>query len=111
MADNIRIAVRVRPFAPHEKGQECIIDMNGKTTTIRNPEDDETKDFQFNNCFWSHDNSKGGIFSNKDLMKVVGEEILGNAYSGFNATIFAYGQTGAGKSYSIEGCPSDRGLL
>ena len=32
-------------------------------------------------------------------------------YEGYNATIFAYGQTGAGKSYSIEGRDADKGLL
>ena len=30
---------------------------------------------------------------------------------GFNGTIFAYGQTGAGKSHSMEGVPDDRGII
>jgi len=29
---------------------------------------------------------------------------------GFNGTIFAYGQTGAGKSFTMEGVPSDPNL-
>lgn len=33
----------------------------------------------------------------------IGKEILTQIYQGFNSTVFAYGQTGAGKSYSIEG--------
>jgi len=44
-------------------------------------------------------------------MNDVGNELLSNAYDGFNSTIFAYGQTGSGKSYSIEGSASDLGLL
>ena len=31
----------------------------------------------------------------------IGKEILEHIYQGYNATVFAYGQTGAGKSYSI----------
>ena len=49
--------------------------------------------------------------SNKDLFDTIGQEILGNAWDGYNATVFAYGQTGSGKSYSIEGSSSDPGLL
>lgn len=31
--------------------------------------------------------------------------MLNSAFDGYNACIFAYGQTGAGKSYSMMGCP------
>ena len=33
----------------------------------------------------------------------LGQPIVDNAFSGFNCTLFAYGQTGAGKSYSVIG--------
>ena len=86
--------------------------MEGQKTTIRSPEDGSEKDFLFDRCYWSHDNSAGHtIFTNADLFEDVGNELLSNAYNGFNATIFAYGQTGSGKSYSIEGAGGDRGLL
>lgn len=40
---------------------------------------------------------------NEFLFDDIGKEVLNNIYQGYNSTIFAYGQTGAGKSYSIEG--------
>ena len=40
----------------------------------------------------------------------IGKEILGHIYPGYNSTVFAYGQTGAGKSYSIEGY-EEKGIL
>lgn len=40
----------------------------------------------------------------------IGQEILGHIYQGYNSTVFAYGQTGAGKSYSIEGY-EEKGIL
>lgn len=68
MAEKIKICVRLRPFAPHEQGQENIISMEGNTTTIRDPKGAEKDlDFKFDRCFWSHDESKGSRFMNNDL--------------------------------------------
>ena len=39
--------------------------------------------------------------NNPFLYNDVGKQILEHIYSGYNSTVFAYGQTGAGKSYSI----------
>ena len=35
-----------------------IIDMNGNSTTITNPENNETKSFTFDHSYWSFDGSK-----------------------------------------------------
>ena len=37
--------------------------------------------------------------------------MLEKAWKGLNNTIFAYGQTGAGKSYSIFGYPGNKGII
>ena len=37
--------------------------------------------------------------------------MLQNAMAGYNCTMFAYGQTGAGKSYSFVGYGVNRGIL
>lgn len=37
------------------------------------------------------------------VFQMVGEEILANAWEGYHCCLFAYGQTGAGKSYSMVG--------
>lgn len=41
----------------------------------------------------------------------LGGGILDNAFSGYNCSLFAYGQTGAGKSYSMVGYGADRGII
>lgn len=44
---------------------------------------------------------------------IVGPQIkpmVASALDGYHACIFAYGQTGAGKSYTMSGPPSDRGV-
>ena len=86
--------------------------MEGNKVILTNPDDGKTAEFRYNRCFWSHDSADGRVcVSNKDLFDTIGQEILGNAWDGYNATVFAYGQTGSGKSYSIEGSSSDPGLL
>jgi len=110
--DSIEIAVRVRPFASNEAGQECIVAMRDKDVQLKNPKTGSWDSFAFTHAFWSHDSNNGRkLYTNADLYDQVGAKILNNSYEGFNSTVFAYGQTGSGKSYSIEGCPEDKGLL
>ena len=42
---------------------------------------------------------------------LMGEKVLDRAWSGYNNTIFAYGQTGGGKSYTTFGYPGNEGLV
>jgi len=39
----------------------------------------------------------------RQVYKDIGEEMLLHAFEGYNVCIFAYGQTGAGKSYTMMG--------
>lgn len=34
-----------------------------------------------------------------------------NVVEGYNGTMFAYGQTGCGKTYTMIGCPTDPGII
>ena len=42
---------------------------------------------------------------------MLGTSVLEKAWKGLNNTIFAYGQTGAGKSFSIFGYPGNKGII
>ena len=35
------------------------------------------------------------------VYEALGKQVLDNAWAGYNCCLFAYGQTGAGKSYSM----------
>lgn len=41
--------------------------------------------------------------SQQQVFRDIGEEMLLHAFEGYNVCIFAYGQTGAGKSYTMMG--------
>lgn len=45
------------------------------------------------------------------VFEQVGLEILSNAWEGYHCCLFAYGQTGAGKSYSMVGYGANKGIV
>ncbi|KAK7945640.1 hypothetical protein WMY93_001368 [Mugilogobius chulae] len=104
---SVKVAVRVRPFNSREIGKEskCIIQMSGNTTTILNPKQPkENKSFNFDYSYWSHTTPEDlNYASQMQVYKDIGEEMLLHAFEGYNVCIFAYGQTGAGKSYTMMG--------
>jgi len=112
MADNVKVAVRVRPFNAREKERDatCIIKMDGTTTSITSPETGEVKNFAFDYSYWSH--TPGPNFADqKVVFDDLGIGVLENAWQGYNVSLFAYGQTGAGKSYSMVGYGEDKGII
>ncbi|XP_047442614.1 kinesin-like protein KIF1A isoform X30 [Mugil cephalus] len=104
---SVKVAVRVRPFNSREMAKEskCIIQMSGNTTTIINPKQaKDNKSFNFDYSYWSHTTPEDVNYASQMLVyKDIGEEMLLHAFEGYNVCIFAYGQTGAGKSYTMMG--------
>ncbi|XP_071332016.1 kinesin-like protein KIF1B isoform X3 [Trachinotus anak] len=105
---SVKVAVRVRPFNSREMSKEskCIIQMQGNTTTILNPKapKEPAKTFSFDYSYWSHTTPEDPSFASQNLVyNDIGKEMLQHAFEGYNVCIFAYGQTGAGKSYTMMG--------
>ncbi|XP_035239468.1 kinesin-like protein KIF1B isoform X7 [Anguilla anguilla] len=105
---SVKVAVRVRPFNSRETGKEskCIIQMQGNSTTILNPKNpkEPAKSFSFDYSYWSHTSPEDPCFASQCLVyNDIGKEMLQHAFEGYNVCIFAYGQTGAGKSYTMMG--------
>ena len=79
--------------------------------------------FTFDHAFWSYDGfieesdgykspAPGSQYTDqKKVWNLLGQTILDKAWEGKNVTLFAYGQTGAGKSYSIFGYPGNPGVI
>ena len=81
------------------------------------------RDFTFDHAFWSFDdfttdehgyytpNANDKYTDQRKVWNLLGVSVLEKAWKGLNNTIFAYGQTGAGKSYSIFGYPGNKGII
>ncbi|XP_078593156.1 kinesin-like protein KIF16B isoform X3 [Branchiostoma floridae x Branchiostoma japonicum] len=122
---SVKVAVRVRPLNQRELDLKSgsIIEMEAKRTTITNMKMAEgaegdhgrerQKHFYYDYSYWSAKSSDPHFASQEQVHKDLGEDVLENAFEGYNACIFAYGQTGSGKSYTMMGnqnTPNQQGL-
>uniref|UniRef100_A0A8C9WR85 Kinesin family member 13B n=1 Tax=Scleropages formosus TaxID=113540 RepID=A0A8C9WR85_SCLFO len=57
------------------------------------------------------ENEKDKFAGQEVVFHCLGENLLHNAFQGYNACIFAYGQTGSGKSYTMMGSADQPGLI
>ncbi|KAL0245124.1 hypothetical protein GEMRC1_009204 [Eukaryota sp. GEM-RC1] len=108
----VRVVVRCRPLNSEEKRDKRKICANVDTelreiclSHIDNP--DKTKTFTFDNVYGSETEQRR-VYDETALPLV--DSVLG----GYNGTIFAYGQTGTGKTFTMEGVmdpPELRGII
>uniref|UniRef100_A0A3B3SQ93 Kinesin family member 13B n=1 Tax=Paramormyrops kingsleyae TaxID=1676925 RepID=A0A3B3SQ93_9TELE len=99
---NVKVAVRVRPMNRREKdlNTKCVVEMEGNQTmlyaaNISKGDKGQPKVFAYDHCFWSMDETDTDKFAGQDVVfQCLGESLLDNAFQGYNACIFAYGQTG-----------------
>lgn len=100
----VKVMVRVRPMNQKEKNEKseiCVeIDSQGQQVTITKPgEKDNQKTFGFDYCF-------GGNCKQESIYEESAFSLVESVVEGYNGTIFAYGQTGCGKTFTMMGDPS-----
>eukprot|EP00929_Paragymnodinium_shiwhaense_P022478 TRINITY_DN14356_c0_g4_i1.p1 TRINITY_DN14356_c0_g4~~TRINITY_DN14356_c0_g4_i1.p1 ORF type:complete len:1154 (+),score=338.69 TRINITY_DN14356_c0_g4_i1:119-3580(+) len=124
-AEAVVVGVRVRPFNKREEdsGAEQCVEMEGKNTIINNPLTEQRMPFAFDQSFWSFDGFEelpdgylrplpGSRYADQRFVfDAFGRKVLDNSWQGYHCTLFAYGQTGAGKSYSMVGYGANKGIV
>uniref|UniRef100_A0A8C4VZV8 Kinesin family member 13B n=1 Tax=Gopherus evgoodei TaxID=1825980 RepID=A0A8C4VZV8_9SAUR len=93
---------------------KCVVDVDTNKVILHPVNTNLAKGdvFAYDHCFWSLDESVKEKYAGQDVVfKCLGENILQNAFEGYNACIFAYGQTGSGKSYTMMGTADRPGLI
>lgn len=109
-AETVRVVVRCRPMNKRETDLKCatIVDIDNKKgtcglTCLEEP-NSIPKNFTFDGAY--------GIDSNTEtIYNDVGFPLVESVCEGYNGTVFAYGQTGCGKSFSMQGIPSHKGIV
>lgn len=100
-SENIKVVVRCRPISKKEvdKGFKPIIRIESGTNTVsltKGDNDPDPKTFTFNSAYaWD--------CTQQDIYDDAGRPIVQAVLDGYNGTILAYGQTGTGKTYTMEG--------
>uniref|UniRef100_A0A1J3IRP6 Kinesin-like protein KCA2 n=1 Tax=Noccaea caerulescens TaxID=107243 RepID=A0A1J3IRP6_NOCCA len=101
---NVKVFCRARPLFEDEGPsvvefpEDCTICVNTGDDTLSNPK----KEFEFDRVYGPHV-GQASLFSDV-------QPFVQSALDGSNVSIFAYGQTHAGKTYTMEGSNQDRGL-
>ncbi len=108
----VQVAVRVRPFnATDGPKPKQIITMEGNACKIIDPTSGQQREFLFDHCFnsfWDGTGARPDHFADQETVwKALGVQVVSNAFKGFNSCLFAYGQSGAGKSFSMVANPPE----
>ena len=109
----VQVVVRCRPMDEKEKSRNYIgvVEMFSSkgVVEIRNPRDEASAVKVF-----TYDSVYDEKSTQQDIYEETVRPLVSSVLSGFNGTIFAYGQTGTGKTYTMEGSNNDakkRGII
>lgn len=112
--ENVRVVLRIRPLSETEGKSGCreivSADRVSNTVSVINPKstvEELPKVFSFDAIF-------GTDSTQVDVYNETARPIVEKVLAGYNGTIFAYGQTGTGKTFTMEGInskPELRGII
>ncbi|KAL8109401.1 hypothetical protein AgCh_025480 [Apium graveolens] len=94
---NVTVCARFRPLNSREADSNdlCIQGLDAESFVLKDEKDEELK-FSFDKVFYP-DSEQDEVFGFAAL------PIIKDVFNAVNGTIITYGQTGAGKTYSMEG--------
>uniref|UniRef100_A0A3P9KDM5 Kinesin motor domain-containing protein n=1 Tax=Oryzias latipes TaxID=8090 RepID=A0A3P9KDM5_ORYLA len=102
LSDNIKVVVRCRPLDQKEKTmglkEAVTVDEIRGTITVNKLDmpQEPPKKFTFDTVF-------GPDSKQLEVYNLTARPIVESVLGGYNGTIFAYGQTGTGKTFTMEG--------
>ncbi|XP_008206881.1 osmotic avoidance abnormal protein 3 isoform X2 [Nasonia vitripennis] len=99
MSESVKVAVRCRPMSQKELQNKCrsvvSVDPSSRTCSLAEGAS-QGKSYQFDATF-------GPEASTEAVYEEVGSYVVEAVLEGYNGTVFAYGQTGCGKSHTMRG--------
>lgn len=102
--DSIKVYLRLRPLNTKEQADGChnLLTHEGNSVFVAKA-DEERKKFTYDHVFGPSE-AQIGVF------KTIGCNLVDSFLEGYNCTVFAYGQTGTGKTHTMMGNPFDENL-
>ncbi|KAI8632295.1 kinesin-domain-containing protein [Xylariaceae sp. FL1651] len=101
---NVIVSVRVRPDAGGSSGNtegEWMVDGRKSLVAYRGR---EGGDYYYDNVFTTHDD-------NSRVYDHIAKRLVRRVMEGYHGTVFAYGMTGTGKTFSMQGTASSPGVI
>eukprot|EP00794_Sanderia_malayensis_P019932 gene19932-21884_t len=110
--DNIRVAIRVRPLIQREVSRDADSNWKVEDNTIFQVENGiPLPNNIINPTAFTFDKVYTGSDSTVEIYDTFAKPVVIKAMRGVNGTIFAYGQTGTGKTYTMMGLPTNSGVI
>uniref|UniRef100_A0A4X1UR67 Centromere-associated protein E n=1 Tax=Sus scrofa TaxID=9823 RepID=A0A4X1UR67_PIG len=100
----VAVCVRVRPLNSREEALGNDTQVYWKTDNNTIYQVDGSKSFNFDRVFHSNETTK-------NVYEEIAVPIIDSAIQGYNGTIFAYGQTASGKTYTMMGSQDYLGVI
>uniref|UniRef100_A0A8C9MDJ1 Centromere-associated protein E n=1 Tax=Panthera tigris altaica TaxID=74533 RepID=A0A8C9MDJ1_PANTA len=100
----VAVCVRVRPLNSREEALGGDTQIYWKTDNNAIYQVDGSKSFNFDRVFHSNETTK-------NVYEEIAVPIIDSAIQGYNGTIFAYGQTASGKTYTMMGSEDYLGVI
>ncbi|XP_064077220.1 LOW QUALITY PROTEIN: kinesin-like protein KIF23 [Macrobrachium nipponense] len=109
--DPVEVFCRIRPKENPEE-EPCVVVVDTRTVKLSPP----VASFAFRNGNAKEQEYKfqrvfGPTTSQKDLFNTVAKPLVSDLLRGKNGLLFAYGVTGSGKTYTMQGTSQDGGIL
>ncbi|KAF6804080.1 kinesin-II 85 kDa subunit [Colletotrichum sojae] len=102
---NVVVSVRVRPDASGNENNktegEWMVDGRKSLVAYRGK---EGGDYFYDNVFTTHDD-------NSRVYDCIAKRLVRRVMEGYHGTVFAYGMTGTGKTFSMQGTASSPGVI
>ncbi|XWS55662.1 hypothetical protein CRYUN_Cryun09bG0020300 [Craigia yunnanensis] len=119
IVSKVRVVVRVRSFLPQEiaarngNSKSCIFLLDHQdndssdevSVHLKDPNTSRNKCYRLDSFFDQEDDNIRKIFYREV------NSLIPGIFHGFNATVFAYGATGSGKTYTMQGTEELPGLM
>ncbi|CAH0562472.1 unnamed protein product [Brassicogethes aeneus] len=106
-ADTINVAIRVRPLIGRETAKQTPIYWSVERESIYQIDENGSsinEPFSFDHIYTEHK-------TNQDIYNGSVLHLVKSTLEGFNSTIFAYGQTSSGKTYTMLGSDCSAGIM
>uniref|UniRef100_A0A2K6VME2 Kinesin motor domain-containing protein n=1 Tax=Onchocerca volvulus TaxID=6282 RepID=A0A2K6VME2_ONCVO len=98
--DSIKVVVRMRPPLPRESEAEVYWKVIDDNTIV----DGDEKSYTFDQVYREVDQTQN-VYDNS------AKDVVESAMAGYNGTLFAYGQTASGKTYTMFGTDNTEGIV
>ncbi|EEH19083.2 hypothetical protein PABG_01402 [Paracoccidioides brasiliensis Pb03] len=102
---NVIVSVRVRPDVGNAENsksdEEWMVDGRRSLVSYRGK---ESGDYYYDNVFTAHDN-------NARVYDSCAKRLVRRVMEGYHGTVFAYGMTGTGKTFSMQGTATSPGVI